>query len=313
MSTSNRRTDVMVPNTLELERAATEWVVRVHGERSLDAARALGHWLDASDAHRVAYTDALTLWYGLAAATLGPERARAEASRWVRTAGAWAAGALMAVVVAIGAVRLPEWTSDHRGVPGETASVRLDDGSTVSLTANGLLDADIGSSARTLVLNRGALFVEVAPDRARPFSVHAGDVVATAVGTAFGVERNGDGVSVSVEHGVVEVKRGGERIVAAAGETIVASATGLLAQVRDARGRPAWVDGRVVLERVSLRTALDALDDWTQAPVVCRAAACDDPVSLVTPVAKADAAVAALARERKLTVLDLGFVKLVVQ
>lgn len=303
----------MLPNTPGLERTAAEWVVRVHGERSLDAARALDRWLDASATHRVAYADALALWYGLAAAGLAPEPADTRPPRRVGTSWAWAAGALAALVVALGVARLPEWTSDHRGMPGATASVRLDDGSSVSLTANALVDADFEPSARVLVLRRGSLHVDVAPDRARPFSVRAGDVVATALGTAFAVERSGGDVSVSVEHGVVEVERGPERVVATAGETVVAAANAPLAPASAARGRPAWLDGRLVLERVPLRAALDALDDWTATPVVCRAAACDDPVSLVTPVARADAAVAALARERGLTVLDLGFVKLVVQ
>ena len=65
-----------------------------------------------------------------------------------------------------------------------------------------------------LSLTRGSGRFEVAPRPERSFSVRAGDVTITVVGTAFSVERIADRVGVSVERGTVRVEWGvGSRLL----------------------------------------------------------------------------------------------------
>src|SRR3546814_16020939 len=63
---------------------------------------------------------------------------------------------------------------------------------------------------RQIALKSGEAWFQVAKDRARPFVVEIGDVRVRAVGTAFSVRREANGVDVQVTEGVVEVWRVGD-------------------------------------------------------------------------------------------------------
>jgi transmembrane sensor len=67
-----------------------------------------------------------------------------------------------------------------------------------------------------LTLVRGGAQFEVVPRADRSFSVRAGEVTVSVVGTAFSVERVADRVGVTVRHGIVQVEwgTGARRMVA---------------------------------------------------------------------------------------------------
>ena len=81
----------------------------------------------------------------------------------------------------------------------------LPDGSRVILSAQTSINVDFNGSKRNLELSAGEAYFKVKHDRQHPFIVHAGDISVTAVGTAFDVRREPDGVTVTVEEGTVEI------------------------------------------------------------------------------------------------------------
>jgi transmembrane sensor len=81
----------------------------------------------------------------------------------------------------------------------------LPDGSRVILSAQTSINVDFNGSKRNLELSAGEAYFKVKHDRKHPFIVHAGDISVTAVGTAFDVRREPDGVTVTVEEGTVEI------------------------------------------------------------------------------------------------------------
>lgn len=81
----------------------------------------------------------------------------------------------------------------------------LPDGSRVILSAHTSVNVDFNGSKRNLELSTGEGYFKVKHDRRHPFIVHAGDISVTAVGTAFDVRRDPDGVTVTVEEGTVEI------------------------------------------------------------------------------------------------------------
>jgi transmembrane sensor len=81
----------------------------------------------------------------------------------------------------------------------------LPDGSRVILSAQTSINVDFNGSKRNLELSAGEAYFKVKHDRQHPFVVHAGDISVTAVGTAFDVRREPDGVTVTVEEGTVEI------------------------------------------------------------------------------------------------------------
>ena len=88
---------------------------------------------------------------------------------------------------------------------GETRSLSLPDGSTVSVGGRSTIEARFAETSREIALEQGEAFFHVARDVTRPFVVHAGSTAITAVGTAFNVRRAESGVTVSVAEGVVRI------------------------------------------------------------------------------------------------------------
>lgn len=88
-----------------------------------------------------------------------------------------------------------------------TSALRLADGSSAMPLDTSTSLAVLEDSARRISIDlpRGRARFEVVPNRERLFSVRAGDVTVTVVGTIFTVERIADRVGVSVERGVVRV------------------------------------------------------------------------------------------------------------
>lgn len=86
-----------------------------------------------------------------------------------------------------------------------TTTIKLADGSTVTLNKNSKLTASatFGKEQREVTLE-GEGFFEIAKDAAHPFIVHAGKLDVKVLGTAFNINaRRTDSIMVTVEHGRV--------------------------------------------------------------------------------------------------------------
>jgi transmembrane sensor len=96
------------------------------------------------------------------------------------------------------------------------STVRLRDGSSATpLDAGSVLTTVEDSPRHTLIeLQRGRARLDVVPSATRVFSVNAGDVTITVLGTVFTVERIADRVNVTVERGSVRVDWGaGDKVL----------------------------------------------------------------------------------------------------
>jgi hypothetical protein len=91
----------------------------------------------------------------------------------------------------------------------------LDLGPATAVVATGNDDHGV-----VLVVERGSVTCTVAPRAGRPpFVVQAGEVRVRVVGTRFSVTRVGDGARVDVDHGVVEVSAGVDRVTLRDGQS----------------------------------------------------------------------------------------------
>lgn len=87
---------------------------------------------------------------------------------------------------------------DHETGRGAQRHIALADGSALDLDTEAAVDFDRSANSRTVTLFRGRIFARVAKDAARPFVVETSDGKATALGTAFIVDRTADGTFVTV-------------------------------------------------------------------------------------------------------------------
>ena len=85
----------------------------------------------------------------------------------------------------------------------EIREIILDDGSKVQLNASSAISYDYSESGRSLRLLRGEAYFDVASDPSRPFTVDAGNMSVTALGTAFDIRLGEHATSVAVLHNAV--------------------------------------------------------------------------------------------------------------
>jgi transmembrane sensor len=208
------------------EAAASRWFARKRsGEMTAREAAELDAWLAADAEHRALF-DQAEYWWGAASALRGdPEilKLREEVTGRRRLiprprfvlGGAMAASLAAAVfggwqAMDAGLIPTPvaliKGEQTFRTGVGQTATVRLRDGSVVTLDTDTIVRARETKGERLIWLTRGQAFFKVAHDRSRPFRVAAGDKVVTAVGTAFSVRVQKHAVEVTLVEGKVRVQ-----------------------------------------------------------------------------------------------------------
>lgn len=241
-------------------RQALDWRRRLHaapGDRALRVAHA--DWLAADAAHADAYERLERVWRGTGG--LSPVHTRPAWCRPPRrlTVAAAALAACLALVL------LPRaWTglrADYRTGVAQTEQVVLSDGSVVHLDAVTALGLDFQGDRRAVTLLDGQAFFEVSPDAARPFTVDAGGVTVTVVGTAFDVRRGKGTVSVAVRSGAVTVAAAGAETRLRPGDRMVVDTDGgtwTTQPVAPALVAP-WLGGRLVVDGATIAEVVDEI------------------------------------------------------
>ena len=211
-----------------IEAQAAEWVARLDADTgSQDLYAQFESWKALSHHHREAAGRLTGLWTELnllsqlsppvIATVPSPRRVRTGRGQAGRPVQAFAANRVMlraslaaCLVLMAGLGMWGIWANTPRIEVYDTAvggqrTVNLSDGSSVQLNTNSRVEVRYSSQARDLRLVKGEAFFEVAPNKARPFSVYARDGVVRAVGTAFVVRLQPKGLEVTVTKGTIEL------------------------------------------------------------------------------------------------------------
>lgn len=167
---------------------------------------------------------------------------------------------------------------------GERRSLRLADGSTVTLNSRSRARVELNGSARTVDLLEGEALFRVAREASRPFVVRAEGTSIRAVGTEFDVDRKGRGTVVTVVDGRVAVSRtdsdadrsqtepgSGEPhgVLVSAGERIDTTDAGAPAPTRiNASIATAWTQGKVILQSATLEDVVERFGRYSQRRLV---------------------------------------------
>jgi transmembrane sensor len=193
------------PDVLEI---ATDWFARRRsGEMTPAETDALAAWLAQDEAHAEAFAAAGRMWSasGLDAIREHPQilalrergLARRSRRRWWMAAAPAAAACLAALIALPGVLGpglptapellAPSIQQEFRTSVGQRTTVRLPDGSLVTLDTDTVLRTRETAHRRLIFLDKGQAFFKVAHDKSRPFVVSAGGRTVTATGTAFSV------------------------------------------------------------------------------------------------------------------------------
>lgn len=238
---------------------------------------------------------------GRSGLTLG--KRRPSRTRWIAAGVAAALSAMLAFVWL--PVVLVDLQADHVTSTAELRSLTLQDGSTVTLSAESAIAVSMSPEDRRVKLLKGEAFFHVTGDARRPFKVFANEVQATVVGTQFDVRLVSGDVTVDVAEGVVAVGKAGELDGArvTAGQSISIATSG---KARQGTLPPefvaAWRQGRLLTAEAPLRDAVDQLRRHFEGVIVLTDTALgerpitgaytlSDPESALRAIAKAHGAV----------------------
>ncbi len=283
--------------------AAADWFARRRGGAMTPQEQAQFEvWLDASADHAAAYQEISRGWDMAGAVRSEPQvlKVREAARRaWPRPIvfrGALAACLSAAVLggwSALGtAGLLPapafliQGQHTFRTGVGQTASVKLRDGSVVTLDTDTVLQARDTRERRMLRLVKGQAFFKVAKDKSRPFVVAAGDKLVTATGTAFTVRVAPKAVEVTLVEGRVIVEEAARTEVRTAAQAPARNVEStemkpgsklVAAQDRswtldrvDTEKATSWLEGQLIFEDRPLSEAAAELNRYSAKKIVIR-------------------------------------------
>jgi transmembrane sensor len=148
----------------------------------------------------------------------------------------------------------------------QARSLRLSDGSIVTLAADSDLAIDYAKHVRQLTLLRGHARFDVAHDPRRPFTVHAGRGLITARGTVFEVLVESQGVNVVLLRGAIEVervdgaRRTGDIRTLVSGQRLTVPVTGSLGAIGAAAPTDTPAVAMLTFDRTPLGQAVGSLN-----------------------------------------------------
>ena len=257
-------------------------------------------WQKQSTAHRESWHQAQVFW--LASARIKPQfeesgfynrlslalQIKAEVVRELiaQQVENWKAGVVIGVPIMLTALLLcavlinPSMLSKSGSAPEPVAAITtqyqtawqqrreitLVDGTLVHLNWNTQISVSMSDQKRHIVLHHGEAKFSVAPDKARPFTVEAQGVSATAIGTAFVVQTTDTyQAKITVSEGVVEAKSPSAAPVRLTlNQQIISSPTAMGEIVSvDANTQNAWQQGMLVFRDRPLLEVLAELDRYT--------------------------------------------------
>jgi len=275
------------------ERAAAEWFVLLREEPDDEGLKArFAEWLAADPRHAAAWAEMGETAQAIRSAPrerrsyeLPPTASalpRRRTNRWRGGAGrlsrrSWRTAAVGIAAACAFALALPSLTlrleADHISGAGEVETVRLDDGSTVTLGPDSAIAVDYAPDARNVRLLSGQAMFEVTRNPSRPFRVAARDVTTTVLGTGFDVRMIGEATTVAVVHGRVRVDGRGAGPAASreltAGEWVrVVPDAGMAGGEEAPELIGQWRSGKVLVRNRRIAEAIEEMRPWYKGKIV---------------------------------------------
>lgn len=248
---------------------AIRFCTRRHsGHWTAEEQAALDRWLSSSPANAAAYDRVARLWAdaGSLKRTAFPQRAPPE-RRLASLSRPVLAAITVAVLIVPAWLALRHWRqSDLIAVTtqrGQPRQFQLADGSRVFLDANSEIEVQVDRRIRRIVLRRGEVYVEVAPESSLRLEVVAGSGRIVDIGTRFDVELLHGTVHTTVLEGRIAVGTRRGEVVVAAGRAGGYDVDGTLFAVTEAPRQPTlWQTGQRRFDGASLEDVLERISRY---------------------------------------------------
>ncbi|CAK9892491.1 MULTISPECIES: FecR domain-containing protein [Pseudomonas] len=249
--------------------AAIAWQLCLDsGNGSADERAEFARWYAASEEHARAWMQLGMLDQRFSAAA-GPARqallqSRAGLRQQMRKLGSGVAS-LVLVVGLLSWVSahqsLGYWLADQRTDTGEQRTLRLTDGTLISLNTHSAVDIRFDEKERLIVLHEGEISIETGHKDDRPFVVSTADGRMRALGTRFLVKLEDQGTRLSVLQSAVAARPqdSGDEQILKEGQQVLMSHDRLGRINGLVPGADAWTRGMLVVDNVRLADLVDEL------------------------------------------------------
>jgi transmembrane sensor len=253
--------------------AAIAWKLSIdEGSSTADERSEFMRWHAASEEHARAWRQLGSLDQRVSAAA-GPARqallqSRAGMRRRIGKLGGGLAGMFLlgSLLAWVGAPSLSPgyWLADQRTATGELRTLRLEDGTLLSLNTHTAVDIDYEGEQRIIVLHQGEISVETGHQDPRPLLIRTDDGRLRPLGTRFLVRREAHGTRLEVLQASVAAMplNSGDEQVLHEGQQVLMDANGLGQVGQVAAGVDAWTRGMLVVDNVRLADLLAALGHY---------------------------------------------------
>jgi transmembrane sensor len=278
----NNQAESVLPESVRAEAAV--WLARLHSDaRSRHTEQSFKRWLAADPANAAAFERLTTTWELAGSVRLAPEPRRPLDLWRLFRAGLRASAATLAVcvVITLGALYLlrsdsasPQQVAET-GI-GERRSLRLADGSYLTLNTDSRVSVRYREDMRLVTLEKGQAHFDVAEMPGRPFVVQAGGKRIVALGTAFDVRWTDSQLSIVLLKGRVAVTstsplpadEAREAILLVPGERLhFEEATRPVKSRTPVDREAAWMSGRAIFDSTPLPTAVAEINRYAVRPI----------------------------------------------
>ncbi|CAM3142190.1 hypothetical protein CFR75_15705 [Komagataeibacter xylinus] len=197
----------------------------------------------------------------------------------------------------------------------EQRTITLADGSAIRLAPSAAVAIRYTGTQRAITLLRGEALFSVRHDPARPFTVTAGPVRTTDIGTTFDIRHEDQGATIAVCDGAVQVEDGTdghairERLQAGDEIRISRNADGSPAFRRDTispQEIALWTRSRAIIRDRTVKDAVDAIRPWFHGMIIVQLALARQPLTGVYTLSDPAAALAAVARAEDATMRQIS-------
>lgn len=206
-------------------------------------------------------------WRSIVAAKSARNRMAPARRRWLLPAASVAIAAVIAWAVV--PVLLLQLQADHATGTAELRTIRLQDGSEVTLAPDSAVAVSYEPGERRVRLLKGEAFFAVTSDKDRPFRVAAGAVQASVLGTGFDVRLEEAAVTVAVQEGRVLVEASNRGETLSAGQAVRVAGRGEFTRTAEEPSTiAAWRQGLLYLRSRPLSEAVSEIRRYFPGTIV---------------------------------------------
>ncbi|MGC4252322.1 MAG: FecR domain-containing protein [Sphingobium sp.] len=267
----------------EIIAEAALWLARLRSdaEDSKDQRGAFRSWLNADPRHGQTFDEMTARWEAAAAVDRSTFDNMETVCGGIRRKLLVPAGMMVIAVAALASLALlllsrpdaPSPAFVHATPVGVQESVRLADGSLLSLDADSAVTVSFTPDERRLRLDRGQARFDVAHDPHRRFVVQVDGLDVVALGTAFDISRDKWRQSVTLLRGSVRVARntpGDRPVTLTPGQRLIDRGGSIIIDRPDPEDIDAWRKGILLFDNDPLAEAVAMMNRHARRPLRLR-------------------------------------------